>query len=219
MATPTALPAHFSIALAILLQLSMSIPCLPSSFRLFLPPGVPFPKLLFFCLTDSYASFKTQLGHQLLCPPDTVNRSLTLIPVALNSSPSSRFYGIIVTDLSLSLLQALAPKHLSTCLQSERDLNQKNETHLADFRAPGSGVRTAFPLLGFDTRLHHGCKWAFLGGPRVLRELDGSPRQLVLHELAWGLMAPRPLWPSAGSRPFGGGRASRLGGPPPRASH
>nr|KAF6303954.1 hypothetical protein mMyoMyo1_008937 [Myotis myotis] len=75
-----------------------------------------------------------------------------------------------------------------------------------------------FPLLGFDTWLHHSCKWAFLGGSCVLRELDGSPRQLALQELARVLMVPRPLWPSAGGRPFGGGRASRLGGGP-RASH
>lgn len=107
MATPTALlPAHSSLALAILLQLGTSIPCLPSSFRLFLPPGVSFPKMLFLCLTNSYASFKTQLGHQLLCSPDS--RSLTLIPAALNASPSSHVYGIIVTDLSWSPLQALA---------------------------------------------------------------------------------------------------------------
>lgn len=55
----------------------------------------------------------------------------------------------------------------------------------------------------------------------MLRELDGSPRQLVLQELAHVLMVPRPLWPSGGGRPVGGSRASRLGGGhgPPTRSH
>lgn len=48
----------------------------------------------------------------------------------------------------------------------------------------------------------------------MLRELDGSPRQLVLQELARVLMVPRPQWPSAGGGWFGGGKASRLGGGP-----
>lgn len=59
---------------------------------------------------------------------------------------------------------------------------------MADFRDCGSGITLTFPLLGFDTCLHHSYKWVFFVALACQRELDGSPEQLVLQELVCVLM-------------------------------
>lgn len=151
---------------------------------LFLPPGILFSPSFFSFpwKTPMHPEDPTQLSSTL--SPGTLSCSLICIPIrtlALLGHHTS-------TVLSLSWVclpsgfgpQCLAPKSLNKCLQNERDLNQKNETHMADFRDHESRISMTYPLLGFDTWLHHSCKWAFLCSSYILRKLDGSTGQLVL---------------------------------------
>lgn len=119
MVTPTALLSACFFSLTQPILLGMSIPYLSSLFLLILPVGMASPALLFFCLANSYASFKTRFGSPCVCPPGIPNCSFAYIPLYFKS------LGITLLWLMLSLPsvclysglgpQSLVPESLSKC--------------------------------------------------------------------------------------------------------
>lgn len=83
MGMPAAVLSAYFFSLTQPIHLGMGIARLPSLFLLILPAGTASPKLLFFCLPNSYGSLKTQLDSSCLCLPATLNCSLNCIPIVL----------------------------------------------------------------------------------------------------------------------------------------